>query len=199
MLLVSGAMSTSNPNSPIIKIEGSMLHLDTLTGSVEPATGTQIREAVLKTTRIFKDQPTKLYPVLGQVYDSQTTTNPNLNIETIKEYINKDDWDNIVVVYQGSSDIHILRQLGITNHILDLRVYDVNQDGIFYIQLLNEKCVIAECSIDHVNKNGRLLNLREAHDLICDQQHDVTDAHNPCTDVIWTKCLFKYLMYALIP
>jgi hypothetical protein len=102
--------------------------------------------------------------------------------------MNLGTWDNLIIVWQGSSDIYILQQLNITNPILNLRVWDIYGDNNFFIQLLNNKLVIAECPIGHYKKNGRSLSLQEAHNLVCKLKHE---EHDPCTDVIWTRCIFN--------
>ncbi|XP_025197458.1 uncharacterized protein LOC112596181 [Melanaphis sacchari] len=49
-------------------------------------------------------------------------------------------------------------------------------------------------SIGSVNKNGRMLNLLETHDLCCKTDHKITHVHDPSADVILTKYLFHKLI-----
>lgn len=44
------------------------------------------------------------------------------------------------------------------------------------------------------DKSGRLLNLTNAHGVICKKKHGVTCPHDPRTDVIYTKCIFDYIV-----
>lgn len=192
-LLVSGAITTSNPKQLVKKLEGPILHLDGVKDTIKVASTAQVNQAVLKTAHIFRGEPTTLYPNLGQVYDSKHITSPNLTRETINDYINLKDWKNIIIVWQDSSDIVILNQLKISNPILNLRMWDISEDNQFFVQLYEGKKVIAEQPVGYFKKNGRSLNLREAHGQVCDFPHpEITNAHNPCTDVIWTRCIFNY-------
>jgi hypothetical protein len=53
--------------------------------------------------------------------------------------------------------------------------------------------------IGYVNKNKRILSLREMHELIYKEQHEVTHCHDPVTDVILTKCIFNYIINRITP
>jgi hypothetical protein len=100
-------------------------------------------------------------------------------------------------------DIKILKKLRIPSikKVLDITNYSFNNDNIFTIILtdvITKKILYTEI-IGYVNKNGRVLCLKEVHDLICKVEHDITYCHDPVTDVIFTKCIFNYIIKKITP
>ncbi|KAF0746054.1 Envelope fusion protein [Aphis craccivora] len=101
--------------------------------------------------------------------DSINAKNSNLNIKCIQKYLEKIFWN-------GSTDKEIMERLGLGNY----HMLEINR-------------IVPE-EIGHVKKKGRLLNLTETHNqIICNKNHVIAYAHDPCTDVTVTKCLFDKL------
>jgi len=141
---------------------------------------------------IFKTKPKHLFPILAQIYDSDHTSNPNLTKSYIKKQL---DTYEIIIVWEGSTDYKILKKLNVVAGILTLRGWDQDNNGQFYLQLINmdTKSLITTQYIGKFNKNGRALSLSEAHSITCGREHLDTEPHNPKTDVIHTECLFQHL------
>jgi len=80
--------------------------------------------------------------------------------------------------------------------MLNIICYDTSNTQCFYVELenLRTKERICEIELGYYEKRGRLLNLVETHQLICKKKHKVTYAHDPCTDVKYTKCIFDFLI-----
>eukprot|EP00102_Acyrthosiphon_pisum_P020014 XP_016657224.1 PREDICTED: uncharacterized protein LOC107882805 [Acyrthosiphon pisum] len=51
-----------------------------------------------------------------------------------------------------------------------------------------------EQDVGYFKKNGRNLNLTEAHGMVCTKKHRITYAHDPKTDVRFTKCIFNTMV-----
>jgi len=58
---------------------------------------------------------------------------------------------------------------------------------------MKTKQILVSEEIGQVDKKGRLLNLTETHNLICNKNQSLSYMHDPCTDVTVTKCLFDKL------
>ena len=73
--------------------------------------------------------------------------------------------------------------------------YDIDNNRIFYLKLLNFQSneIILTHKLGYIIKNGRFLSLKETHDTICDQNHDITYIHDAVNDVKLTKCIFNYV------
>ena len=80
-----------------------------------------------------------------------------------------------------------------------MKSYDKYFNQNFYIQLIKmgTKQIIFEVDIGVINKSGRLLNLEETHKVICQKDHKITHAHDPKTDVRFTKCIFDYVIHRI--
>jgi hypothetical protein len=63
---------------------------------------------------------------------------------------------------------------------------------------VNSKKLIYSEEIGYLNKNGRILSLKEMYNLICKIKH-ITYCHDPVTDVILTKCIFNYIVKKITP
>lgn len=97
----------------------------------------------------------------------------------------------------------IFKRLRITgiNNCLDISNYSDNNDNIFSLKLTdtsNNKLLYSEI-IGYVEKNCRILNLRETHELICNKEHKVSHCHDPVTDVVYTRCIFNYIINVIRP
>jgi len=196
IVLISGAMSNSLDRYRVIKIEGKPLLL-TKERQVKQMSETQVIRAIKEITRIFKGKEDLLFPVLDQMRKSIQAKISNMGIKHIKKYFLKGGTEPIIVLWNGSTDKEILDRLGLGYYkILEITCYDVDNNQRFYMQLKNltTKQIILSEEIGYVDKMGRLLKLMETHDLVCTRNHDINYAHDPCTDVELTKCLFDKLM-----
>ncbi|KAE9523951.1 hypothetical protein AGLY_015598 [Aphis glycines] len=59
---------------------------------------------------------------------------------------------------------------------------------------LSNREIIFEVDIGKFDKTGRLLNLVETHDRVCNRKHKTTYAHDPRLDVEYTKCIFNHVL-----
>jgi len=193
---VSGVGSNSLDRYRTIQIEGKPLLL-TKDRQVKTMGEREVLRAIKEICRIFKEkEELLLFPVLKQMQDSINAKNSNLNIKCIKKYLEKDKGKPIIVFWNGSTDKEIMEQIGLGNyHMIEISSYDILNNQIFHLQLKNIKMkqIIVSEEIGHIGKKGRLLNLTETHDLICNKTHTLSYAHDSCTDVAVTKCLFDKL------
>ncbi|CAH1720140.1 unnamed protein product [Aphis gossypii] len=186
LILISGALMGRHSPGLVTKLEGRALLLK----ENRAVTPKEWKDMVHHLVRIFKDKPKTLYPVLAQIYDSDHSTETNLTKKQILNLIKNYD---VIVLWEGSTDIKILDALGVPHIALSMRGWDVDSNGKFYLQLLYGKTIIVSHYIGDITKNGRALCLTEAHGLTCGGDHGCIEAHNPVTDVIWSGCLFRYL------
>lgn len=196
MVLISGAMSNSLDRYRTVKIEGKPLLL-TKGRQVKAMSETQVIRAIKEINRIFRNKEDLRVPVLEQMKRSIQTKTSNLGIKYIRKYLEKGKTNPIIVLWNGSTDREILERLSLGHYkVLEITCYDVDNNQRFYLQLRNIKTkrVILSEEVGHVDKTGRLLNLMETHNLVCNKNHNITYAHDPCTDVTITKCLFDKLM-----
>lgn len=145
--------------------------------------------------RIFKVKTQMRDVCLDQLNQSLRAPINSLNVTYIRNYIQRDNKINIIVTWGGSSDKIILKRLGLTEFpLLNIRCYDKYLNRQFYLQLerVETKELIFEVEVGYYDKSGRILNLTEGYSLICKKKHKVTHAHDPRTDVIYTKCIFDY-------
>jgi len=157
----------------------------------------EMRRAIKEIHRIFTKKPEIRDACLKQFMISLKTSKNTLNTNFIQNYIKKGDKKCVIVLFSGSSDIDILFKLGIDQYpIFNILCYDTTNTRQFYLQLenLRTRKLIHEIELGNYNKQGRLLNLVETHNLICKKKHKVTYAHDPCTDVKYTKCLFDFII-----
>ena len=153
---------------------------------------------------IFRKKPDVLKPLLGQIdisINHQGAT--SLGSAFISKYLFSDNTQPIIVTWSGTMDIKIIKKLRIPRikKFLDISTYSDNNDNNFSLKLIdvsNNK-LIHSVNIGHVHKNGRMLNLKETHDMLCKKGHEVTYCHDPMTDVTYTKCIFNYLIKRISP
>lgn len=204
LLLVSGAMSNSLDKYRPIKLIGRPLIL-TKDDKLRMFRKKDYRKLVATVSRIFHSKPDLLRPLLGQLetsvfYEGRS----NLTAVKINEYLHYDKRVPIIVLWNGSTDFTIIKRLRLLNvrKVLDMTAYDDNNDNFYnlkIIDLTNNKRVLFSIEIGHLEKNGRMLNLMETHNLICKTKHDITVCHDPVTDVILTKCIFNFIMQKFKP
>jgi len=155
--------------------------------------------------RIFRNKPDLLIPLLGQLEQSYRFQGEvNLSTVYLTKYLHLDGSKPVIVLWNGETDKVILDRLKIQNihKILNITTYDEYNDGEFLIKLtsMKDKKLIYSKSIGKIKKNGRMLNLGETHKIICKVVHkDVTHCHDPVTDVIYTKCLFNFIINCIGP
>ena len=198
IVLVSGAMSNSLDRLRTIKIEGKPLLL-TLARQVKSMSELDVIRSIREMCRIFKGKEERLFPILSQMRDSINSSKNNLNLKSIKKYLDKGNEEPVLVFFSGSTDKEIMVHLGLGNYtMLELTSYDLFDNRVFYLQLkiMSTKQIIAQEEIGYADKSGRQLCLGETHKLIYNRVHPITYAHDPCTDVILTKCLFDRLIRA---
>lgn len=187
LILISGAIL--GRYEPIVtKLEGRALKLNTKT----PVTEEEWKAMVRHLVKIFAKKPKTLFPILAQIHDSDHTNRPNLNAPAIQTMLNKYD---ALIMWEGSTDRKILELLNINVLMLNLRGWDVDDNGYFELQLtdMTLKKVFCAIPLGKFKKQGRALKLSEAHSMLCKGDHGAPEAHNPKTDALWTRCLFGKL------
>ena len=196
IVLISGAISNSLDKCKIRKLEGRPLLLP-LHEQVRTMNVHEILLAKKEIKRIFKCKLVTQQTCLAQLEKSMNSQVNNLTPEYIRNYIMHGDKVNVVVLFGGSYDKNILNRIGMGDiGILNIRCYDLNftKDFFMLLEYLKTKEIIFEYSVGRIEKNGRNLNLVEAHSSICTKKHRVTYAHDPKTDVRFTKCIFNKLV-----
>jgi len=195
LLLISGAISNIYHKAPIIKLKGTPLILRRTNNTIAELDRSKTNLVIRNILRIFKNKEEKITPILNELNDSILTKTNNLNYKFIQSYCNFKDKTPVIITWNGHSDMEILKRLNINHTILSLTCYDTNNDSTFYLQIINirNKQIISQTQIGKVDKNGRQLNLKETHDIICHENHNITYLHDPVTDVQLTRCIFHYL------
>ncbi|KAF0738970.1 Uncharacterized protein FWK35_00024542, partial [Aphis craccivora] len=120
----------------------------------------------------------------------------NLTTSFLKNYLDFNNQNAIILLWNGNSDKNILLRLGFsTNIMLNMTAYDTDNNRVFYLKLIyfqsNE--IILNHKLGYIIKNGRFLSLKETQDSICNQNHDITCIHDATSDVKLSKCIFNYL------
>jgi len=191
-VLICGALSNSLDHFKVLKLEGHPLLLTN--ESTRPITDKEQIWAVKNLITFFGWPSTKAAISLAQIYDGINSKINNLNRDTIFNYIQRGDQKTIIVLWNGDTDTLLLNRLNLSYPILNIQAYDVDNNKQFSLQIMHHKRVIGAIALGWADKNGRMLNLSETHDMCCRREHDITHAHDLCTDVILTKCLFDKLL-----
>jgi hypothetical protein len=196
IVLISGAMSNSHPSSPIIKINGNPIILKKESNYIQNITKAQEITIIRSLHKIFKNKEDKLQPILGELKLSIEKHNSNLTPTDIRKFLYQENKIPIIITWNGHTDKEILRRLQINCNILNITCYDNNNNGIFYLKITNihSSKTLAEINIGKQTKNGRSLNLEEAHRAICEINHNDTYLHDPAVDVRITKCIYKFII-----
>lgn len=189
IVLISGAMSMSRPSSPIIKLNGNPIILQKYSNIIKNLTKTQESTVKRNLQRIFKNKEDKLKPILKELQLSMEKHISNLTLMDIKNFLYQNNKSPVVVTWNGNTDIEILRRLNINCDSLNITCYDKYNNGTFYLKLtLNgNNRTLSEINIGEHTKNGRSLNLEEAHNAICQTNHNDNYLHDPAIDVRITK------------
>jgi len=196
IVLLSGAISNSLDRFKIRKLEGRPLYLRE-NEEVRPMKDQEIHQTRKEISRIFKCKAELRSACLDQLDKSLRAPVNSLTVEYIQNYIARGNKTNVIIVWNGSSDKLILKRLGIRQFpILNITCYDKHFNKKFFLQLekLETKQLLFEVEVGTYDKSGRLLNLEEAHRIICVKKHKLTHAHDPRTDVILTKCTFDFIV-----
>jgi hypothetical protein len=204
ILLVSGAICNNlNKHTPI-KLEGRPIIL-TEEGKLQ-IFHTRNYEGLLKHLKmIFRKKPDVLTPLLGQLHQSVVVGgNRNLGTTFLNHYIFSDrNRKPVVVFWNGDMDRKILKKLRINNikRMLNITKYSDNNDNYFSLKLIdmNNNKLLYSRDIGYKIKNGRMLNLKEAHDLVCIKRHEISHCHDPVTDVDLTRCIFNIIVSDIKP
>jgi hypothetical protein len=195
LVLISGAISNVFKEAKVIKLRGNPLLLRKSSNTVIELEKSKKNLVIRNILRIFKDKPQNATPLLKELNDSFLTKTSNLKTNFIQMYCEHNNRTPIIITWNGHTDNEILKRLNIQYSVLSLTSYDIDNNGIFYLQLINlyNKQNIAQIKLGRINKIGRLTDLNETHDMICKTNHNKTYLHDPVTDVHLTKCLFNHL------
>ncbi|XP_060866547.1 uncharacterized protein LOC132942283 [Metopolophium dirhodum] len=203
ILLVSGAISNSLEKYKPMKLEGNPLVLtqdDKLRRFWRCDLGTVIQTI----KRVFRNKPTLTTPLLEQLYKSVSHQGEStLSTVNLQKYLHIDNREPIIVFWNGTTDLTIIKRLRLRGilAILNITAYSDRNNDEFNLKLTNieTKETLYSGYIGKLNKNGRMLNLIEAHGLVCNTNHHITHFHDPIADVILTKCVFDYVVAKIRP
>lgn len=203
LLVVAGAISSSLDKYRPIKLRGRPLVLTTQ-NKLKMFNRRDKRKIVSEVRRIHKKRPEVVRAFMEQFEESLITKESNLSTIYINRYLNTDDRTPIVVFWNGNTDRTIIDRLKLPNirTMLNITTYSEENDNNFCLKLENlgtGREIIFNTEIGYQQKKGRMLNLKETHDLICKEKHTITYCHDPVTDVILTKCIFKYIVKTMKP
>jgi hypothetical protein len=138
-------------------------------------------EGLLKHLKmIFRKKPDVLTPLLGQLYQSVVVgENRNLGTIFLNHYMFSDrNRKPVVVFWNGDMDRKILKKLRIHNirRMLNITTHSDNNGNHFSLKLIDmgHNKLLYSKDIGYKIKNGKMLNLKEAHDLVCMEKHDIS-------------------------
>jgi hypothetical protein len=157
----------------------------------------EMHRAIREIHWIFKKKSEIREACLQQFKLSFRSSLNTLNSTFIKNYLDKGEQQCVIVLFCGHSDKEILEKLNVYSYMmLNILCYDTTNTQSFYLQLenLRNRKLICEIELGQYNKQERLLNLVETHKLIYKRKHKITYAHDPCTDVKFTKCIFDFII-----
>ena len=203
-LLVSGAISNSLEKYKPKKLEGSPLIL-TKDDKLRRFRRCDLKATVQGIKRVFRGKKARLTkPLLEQLYQSVNHQGEStLSTVYLQSYLHIDGREPVVVFWNGTSDITIIKRLRLRGIIafLNISAISVRNNNEFTLELTNleTKKILYSGYLGELNKNGRMLGLLEAHDLACNIDHKITHCHDPIADVILTKCLFNYIVSKMKP
>lgn len=194
LVLISGAISESQITSKIERLRGQPIIIspDGRIRLMDNYSYIKTRDLLL---RIFEKKPNQLQVILNELNLAMETKTSNLTKKYLKNNLNFNNQNAIILLWNGSSDRNILLRLGFKKNImLNMTAYDTNNNNIFYLKLINFQSneIILSHELGYIIKNGRFLSLKETHDSICNQNHDITCLHDAVNDVKLTKCVFNY-------
>ncbi|XP_022179036.1 uncharacterized protein LOC111039735 [Myzus persicae] len=194
IVLISGAISNSSYHFKTVKLEGKPLLLP-INQNVRQLNIQEIRKAISQINLYLKLE--LQVALLKQLHKSLSTSTNNLNAEFIRRYLAYNNKITIIVLWNGSTDMDILKRLKIDNYnLLNMTCLDISNNQHFYIQLITMRNmrVIYEYSLGTYSKQGQMLSLVETHKIICSKQHKGMYPHDPCYDLELTKCIFNKMV-----
>lgn len=199
MVLVSGAMANYQKTANIIKLQGHPLVLNYEANFIK--FNLKHRDGFIKyISKALRHKPHLLESFLYELQKSIAVPaqSSNLNSEYIFNYFNKLGKQPIIVLWNGANDSEILYRLKISVPIiLNITTYNNYGDNQYFLKLINwEKDeILFNHKIANIKKNGRQLSLEETHSSICNIKHQImTYVHDPAVDVLYTKCIFDYIL-----
>ena len=202
--MVSGAISNSLEKYQPRKLEGSPLIL-TKDNKLRRFRKYDLKKTVQAINRVFRGKKARLIePLLDQLYKSVSHQGEStLSTVYLQGYLHIEGREPIIVFWNGTSDITIIKRLRLRGIIafLNISAISIMNNNEFILELTNieTKEVLYSGYLGELNKNGRMLGLSEAHNLACNINHKITHCHDPITDVILTKCLFNYIVTKIKP
>lgn len=192
IILISGAIYNG---SETIKLEGTPLVLE-YNKSPRVITHFELGELHRNIEHIFSTRRNEyLKPIQNQIFISVNSNINNLSQKSIQNLICNYDNDKkqVVVTWNGSTDIEILKLLNIDkNNYRHIDIMAVRQWGnqfALYAYDDNGTVTSVRC-LGNINKRGHKLNLKETHDIICKENHQNISIHDPIFDVLMTKCIY---------
>lgn len=198
IVLISGAISNTLDNFRLIVLKGRPIVLPK-NGPAEALTFIRFKKVIQEAIRIFKDKEEFLILLLSQLHGSMFIRKPNLTRNFITHYLNKVNKTSVIIFFCGDTDKVILDRLNITEYpMLNMISFDTKNDKHYNVHLSNFKTreLICKVPIAHIqNRRGRYLSLTETHNNLCPIKHrKVKYAHDPYTDVLYTKCIFDIVI-----
>lgn len=207
-LLITGAMVNSLNKYKPFRLVGKPIFLPK-TGKLTMYHPRHHKGIVQFAERCFAvKKPEVLTLVKGHLNDAINYggQHPTLSTPRMVKYLHSDNKKPVVVFWNGNTDRELVNRLKLPNitKFLDMTTVENRKNSSYELVLkdMSEgKRVIFTTFIGVVNKpNGGTLNLRECHSLVCQAVHnDITYCHDPVTDVIYTRCIFNYILGKMKP
>ncbi|KAF0707354.1 Uncharacterized protein FWK35_00032974 [Aphis craccivora] len=126
LILISGTLMGQHSPGLVTKLEGCALVLK----ENRVVTPDEWKDMVHHLVKIFRSKPQTLYPVLAHIYYSDTSTDPNLKKTQILDLLRPYD---VIILWEGSTDIKILNALGAPHITISMRGWDVDSNGRFFL------------------------------------------------------------------
>ncbi|KAL4090577.1 hypothetical protein QTP88_025382 [Uroleucon formosanum] len=199
MMLISGAISNSLDKCKVQKLEGRPLLLP-LHEVLRLMKTHELLLAKKEIKRIFKCKEILQVVCLKQLDKSLNSTLNNLNRTFIENYISNGNKTNVVVLWNGSSDLNILKRMNINRFpVLNITCYDTKFNGNFSILLENLKTKVNifeyeigfklgnKISSAHINWKGNSMKVKLAVQLLSSSVADAF-AYLSQTSIEFEKC-----------
>lgn len=192
IVLVSGAISGALEEDWNYKLEGVPLLMD---DNVREINRDELKRVKSNIKRIFKDKKERyLQPIQNQIDQSLKSKNKTLDTGFIEKHIYFDSIESTIIVWNGQMDMKILEKLKIYVRVLNISAYgDLSNYFALELKDMRTNVTIHSEDLGFVDKNGRLLNLAETHNLLCRNKHG-SNSHDPVHDVIQTRCIFNFIV-----
>ncbi|KAE9521924.1 hypothetical protein AGLY_017658 [Aphis glycines] len=169
LIFISAAISQTHVKSEIIRLRGRPLIMSP-NGRIRLMNNysyIKTRDLLLK---IFEKKPDQLQVILNELHLAMKSKTSNLTTSFLKNYLDFNNQNAIILLRNGNSDKNILQRLGFnTNIMLIMTAYDTDNNRVFYLKLIYFKSneIILNHKLGYIIKNGRFLSLKETHDSIC--------------------------------